>query len=408
METTSGCKHGGIGQLLGPPPTTQQKNIVIWLGWNSIDWSLGEHAMQAAEPGARGPTNNPQSSAGPPPIDHARGNQELRTCREFAAVVQFARLLGPKLKITPFPADLLEHALLVPASYPLFLGEIVVRLIRSDVPDHLGEELGQWEELLAQRAGAVWRGSPEANPLQDAAFADLSAVARVSTKGWGAERCDTLRCLPQCSPDTRTCDAGKAAVCAVRGPQLPACRGGHSRCGEAHLALSARPQPVLNAPIHVACTAESRSFVQRRATQTRLRQTCCGTSRSGATPWAVCTSFSRTAARTAGCTGSARRLASSILPSTAPLRLARCGSLRLSFPHRRCRGGCAGRSARPRDELEGGVHLVGGGGAAGCQLCRQRGRRGAGAPPEARHRCAAERRAALPSHRCCAIRRIRR
>lgn len=233
----------------------------------------------------------------------------LRSCWEFASVVQFCRLFGSTLKIRPFSADLLERAVLHPATHPIFLSDLCVKLLRANVQQPPTEkELDAWNEQLARRLACNWPVSFESDPLETEAFQDVQPITRVSAPrsavGAPSSSAPAQQGCPH--PPARP-HAGAHPVRALRlaHPRLPHRQGGHPiqgacrvhRRGVRSPQQSWRPRVTPSPPL----ARHRRSWPSQPAS-------CCATSPSARTRRAACISSSPRTTRTAASTRSSRRL----------------------------------------------------------------------------------------------------
>ena len=119
------------------------------------------------------------------PAAAAEGDEDslfggLRTCWQFACIVQFFRLFAGPLKLKPFSADYLEKALFSPSEFPAFLSELVHKLLRSDAnaPYQDGDAASCWGQLQ-RKMSSQWRNHFTCNPLSKTTFNDISPLQRV-------------------------------------------------------------------------------------------------------------------------------------------------------------------------------------------------------------------------------------
>eukprot|EP00210_Caulerpa_lentillifera_P009012 g8602.t1 len=110
-------------------------------------------------------------------------NELLRALREnwkFPAVVHFCRVFEGVLGLHQFSSDQLERALLNPGDHPVFLSELVSRLLSP------GRKLSQnpeawpsWEPSLQKKVKANWSLVLKQDPLLGKQFADLSSAEKL-------------------------------------------------------------------------------------------------------------------------------------------------------------------------------------------------------------------------------------
>ena len=97
----------------------------------------------------------------------------LRSDWRFGAFIHFSRLFADALQILSFPADLLEEAILQPASQTLFLSNLLSAF--------LGCKAGNWQSSLASKLKRQFRDffAEGGNPLESTGFLELEPAQRV-------------------------------------------------------------------------------------------------------------------------------------------------------------------------------------------------------------------------------------
>lgn len=105
----------------------------------------------------------------------------LRRNWKFPAVVHFCRVFEGVLGLSQFSSDQLEKALISPGEHPVFLSELVSRLL------YPGRKLSQnpeawptWEPNLQKKVKTNWNLVLENDPLIGRHFADLSSTEKVN------------------------------------------------------------------------------------------------------------------------------------------------------------------------------------------------------------------------------------
>lgn len=112
--------------------------------------------------------------------------QALRENWKFPAVVHFCRVFEGILGLHQFSSDQLERALLSPGDHPVFLSELVSRLLSP------GRKLSQnpeawpsWEPSLQKKVKSNWSLVLQHDPLLGKQFADLSSAEKVRSTCFG-------------------------------------------------------------------------------------------------------------------------------------------------------------------------------------------------------------------------------
>lgn len=97
----------------------------------------------------------------------------LRSDWRFGAFVHFCRLFADALQLVSFPAERLEHAILVPSEQTVFLQELLIALLGAKA---------DWQNSLASKLKRQWRDffAETGNPLENVTFFELEPLQRVS------------------------------------------------------------------------------------------------------------------------------------------------------------------------------------------------------------------------------------
>ncbi|GIL54370.1 hypothetical protein Vafri_9931 [Volvox africanus] len=125
--------------------------------------------------------------------------EALRSCWQFASVVQCARVFAKPLQLRPFSADQLESSILKPEESQGFLAELVFKLLRpdADAPYVECDAARQWEAMLHDKLHRQWRNYFPRNLLSRRGFMELTALQRVhllyALCEWRAHECPAVR-----------------------------------------------------------------------------------------------------------------------------------------------------------------------------------------------------------------------
>lgn len=104
-----------------------------------------------------------------------------RSSKQFL-VLQFCRLFSGALRHRPFSADQLEAALLEPDEHPMFLGELLYKLLKKERDEAYTEKAAfSWEPMLVRKLDAQWPQAFTAHPMANSDFYSINALSRVGT-----------------------------------------------------------------------------------------------------------------------------------------------------------------------------------------------------------------------------------
>ena len=94
--------------------------------------------------------------------------------------MQFCRTMKTPLQLRPFSADQLEAALLEPDEHPMFLGELLYKLLKKERDEAYTEKAAfSWEPMLGRKLDAQWAQAFTAHPMANADFYSISPASRV-------------------------------------------------------------------------------------------------------------------------------------------------------------------------------------------------------------------------------------